>query len=136
MQLTGGLPSGRGSCHLQPLRRHAPATGLHEHAHSRNVVLRVRKVTSDEEVVTEVIPQSGWLWDSKATATRAKLASVGAKPKKALGQNFVTDDNILARIVRESNIQRGDYVLEIGPGTGNLTKHILEVSRGPSHSFQ
>lgn len=69
----------------------------------------------------------GWLWDAKAAATRAKLAAISAKPKKALGQNFVTDDSILARIVRESGVVAGDYVLEVGPGTGNLTKHLLKA---------
>lgn len=73
------------------------------------------------------IPRVGWLWDSKAAQTREKLAAIKAKPKKALGQNFVTDDAILARIVRGSGVEKGDLVIEIGPGTGNLTKHILEA---------
>jgi len=42
-------------------------------------------------------------------------------PKKSLGQNFLIDRNISARIVREFAPQPGDTVVEIGPGEGALT---------------
>ena len=48
------------------------------------------------------------------------------KPKKSLGQNFLNDDSILTKIVESGNIEINDIILEIGPGTGNLTKKILE----------
>ncbi len=44
------------------------------------------------------------------------------KPKKSLGQNFLHDKNIINKIINASNISCNDEVLEIGPGTGNLTK--------------
>ena len=47
------------------------------------------------------------------------------KPKKSLGQNFLIDQNILKKIVSLIKIE-DKFVLEIGPGTGNLTSHILE----------
>jgi Dimethyladenosine transferase (rRNA methylation) len=47
-------------------------------------------------------------------------------PKKNLGQNFLIDENILNIIVNLGNINRDDLVLEVGPGTGNLTEKILE----------
>ena len=47
------------------------------------------------------------------------------KAKKSLGQNFLVDENILKKIVDISEIQDRS-VLEIGPGTGNLTSHILK----------
>jgi 16S rRNA (adenine1518-N6/adenine1519-N6)-dimethyltransferase len=47
--------------------------------------------------------------------------------KKKLGQNFLLDKNIPKKIVRESGIQPGDRVLEIGPGFGALTTAILET---------
>ena len=47
------------------------------------------------------------------------------KPKKSLGQNFLIDNNILNKIIKLSEIYNSD-VVEIGPGTGNLTKKIIE----------
>ena len=47
-------------------------------------------------------------------------------PKKNLGQNFLIDENILNIIVNLGNINSDDLVLEVGPGTGNLTEKILE----------
>lgn len=46
-------------------------------------------------------------------------------PRRSLGQNFLTDDVILADIVSASGIKSGDLVIEVGPGTGNLTRHLL-----------
>ena len=47
------------------------------------------------------------------------------KPKKSLGQNFLIDNNIIEKIVSAKEIKNLN-VLEVGPGTGNLTKFILE----------
>ena len=47
------------------------------------------------------------------------------KAKKSLGQNFLIDKNILEKIVNLVSI-RDKYILEIGPGTGNLTSLILK----------
>ena len=47
------------------------------------------------------------------------------KPKKNLGQNFLHDENIINKIINASEISSDDQVLEIGPGTGNLTKFII-----------
>ena len=47
------------------------------------------------------------------------------KPKKSLGQNFLIDKNIINLIVNLGNIKKDDIILEVGPGTGNLTKEIL-----------
>tara|TARA_B100000609_G_C17112612_1_gene380538 strand:- start:69 stop:854 length:786 start_codon:yes stop_codon:yes gene_type:complete len=47
------------------------------------------------------------------------------KPKKSLGQNFLIDKNVLEKIVT-STIIKDKIVLEIGPGTGNLTSFILK----------
>tara|TARA_B100000989_G_scaffold187980_1_gene141507 strand:+ start:6247 stop:7032 length:786 start_codon:yes stop_codon:yes gene_type:complete len=49
------------------------------------------------------------------------------KPKKSLGQNFLNDKIILEKIVNIISI-RDKNILEIGPGTGNLTAFILEKS--------
>jgi len=47
------------------------------------------------------------------------------KAKKSLGQNFLIDKNILEKIVNLTNI-KNQTILEIGPGTGNLTSLILK----------
>jgi len=49
------------------------------------------------------------------------LAGYDLEPRKSLGQNFLFDDNVLARIVDAADLQPGDEVLEIGPGLGSLT---------------
>ncbi|MEO8512400.1 MAG: 16S rRNA (adenine(1518)-N(6)/adenine(1519)-N(6))-dimethyltransferase RsmA [Ignavibacteria bacterium] len=55
-----------------------------------------------------------------------KLNQNSTRPKKSLGQNYLTDENISRNIVNAFDIQPGDKVLEIGPGKGALTKIILE----------
>ena len=47
------------------------------------------------------------------------------KAKKSLGQNFLIDENILDKIVNVTEI-KNQVVLEVGPGTGNLTSYILQ----------
>ncbi|HEY4496678.1 MAG TPA: 16S rRNA (adenine(1518)-N(6)/adenine(1519)-N(6))-dimethyltransferase RsmA [Candidatus Paceibacterota bacterium] len=47
--------------------------------------------------------------------------------KKSLGQNFLTDISVLKKIVRAVDIKKGDVVVEIGPGHGELTKYLLEA---------
>lgn len=47
-------------------------------------------------------------------------------PRKSLGQNFLIDRNILAKIAEAGHINSGDLVLEIGPGLGALTEILLE----------
>jgi 16S rRNA (adenine1518-N6/adenine1519-N6)-dimethyltransferase len=52
------------------------------------------------------------------------LEQYGLDPKQSLGQNFLSDDNILARIVDAAEVTTTDNVLEIGPGLGSLTEHL------------
>ena len=47
------------------------------------------------------------------------------KAKKSLGQNFLIDREVLEKIVSITDITNKD-VLEIGPGSGNLTTYILK----------
>ena len=47
------------------------------------------------------------------------------KAKKSLGQNFLIDQDILEKIVNTVQIENRE-ILEIGPGSGNLTVHILK----------
>jgi 16S rRNA (adenine1518-N6/adenine1519-N6)-dimethyltransferase len=51
---------------------------------------------------------------------------VSARAKKALGQHFLVDENILGVIDRLAELSRDDVVLEIGPGRGILTRFLAE----------
>ena len=51
------------------------------------------------------------------------------RPDKSLGQNFLTDPNILERIVTIAGITHADSVLEIGAGLGHLTAYLAESAR-------
>ncbi|MFH1451414.1 MAG: 16S rRNA (adenine(1518)-N(6)/adenine(1519)-N(6))-dimethyltransferase RsmA [bacterium] len=51
------------------------------------------------------------------------------RPVKMLGQNFLIDKAIINKLINEATIQKGDAILEIGPGTGNLTQALAEKAR-------
>ena len=52
------------------------------------------------------------------------------KPKKkSLGQNFLIDKNIIKKITEAYPISNESEILEIGPGTGNLTEFILKKNQ-------
>ncbi len=48
------------------------------------------------------------------------------KPRKGLGQNFLSDDEVLSGIADAAGIPAGASVLEVGPGLGALTRHLSE----------
>ena len=52
------------------------------------------------------------------------------KAKKSLGQNFLINEDFLQKIADSLEIKDGDTVVEIGPGTGALTKHLLNSAAG------
>ena len=49
------------------------------------------------------------------------------KPKKYLGQHFLNDENIARKIVNSLSLSGYSNVMEIGPGTGVLTKYLLDL---------
>jgi len=57
------------------------------------------------------------------------------RAKKSLGQNFLIDQNILEQIVDTVDIKNKE-VLEIGPGSGNLTTHILKKNPKKLHVIE
>lgn len=57
------------------------------------------------------------------------LNRLNLKPKKHLGQNFLTDKNIVRKIIATSEISREDIILEIGPGLGALTESLVEKAK-------
>lgn len=58
--------------------------------------------------------------------TKAVLERHGFTFKKSFGQNFLTDTNILQKIVATAEIDKGVNVIEIGPGIGALTEFLAE----------
>jgi 16S rRNA (adenine1518-N6/adenine1519-N6)-dimethyltransferase len=57
---------------------------------------------------------------------RTVLREIRLSPVKTLGQNFLHDQNLARWIVDQAQITADDYVVEIGPGLGALTRSILE----------
>ena len=47
------------------------------------------------------------------------------KPKKSLGQNFLVNSDVIDKIIKCGILENNDNVVEVGPGTGNLSKEII-----------
>jgi 16S rRNA (adenine1518-N6/adenine1519-N6)-dimethyltransferase len=62
----------------------------------------------------------------KLSDIRAALREIRLSPAKTLGQNFLHDQNLARWIVDQAQITPDDYVVEIGPGLGALTRFMLE----------
>ena len=62
----------------------------------------------------------------KLSEIRATLREIHVSPVKTLGQNFLHDQNLARWIVNQAELTADDYVVEIGPGLGALTKLALE----------
>lgn len=60
-----------------------------------------------------------------ARDTRALLEKLELRPRKALGQNFLTDPNIVRKSLQLAGLEPGENVVEIGPGLGTLTRALL-----------
>ncbi|MBI2743862.1 MAG: ribosomal RNA small subunit methyltransferase A [Chlamydiales bacterium] len=53
------------------------------------------------------------------------LQEMGMRPQKKWSQNFLVDGNIIRKIVHAAGAEKGDLILEIGPGPGALTEALL-----------
>lgn len=63
----------------------------------------------------------------KAAELRQLLDRLGVHPSRKLGQNFLVDENMLDALVKAAAPQSAEKVLEIGPGTGVLTRRLLDA---------
>ncbi len=72
-----------------------------------------------------------------ATPSRTKeiLKQYGFSFKKSLGQNFLTEPNILRNIAAAAELEETDRIIEIGPGIGALTEHLAR-SKGEVLAFE
>jgi 16S rRNA (adenine1518-N6/adenine1519-N6)-dimethyltransferase len=79
------------------------------------LTLRLRK----EEAINPVSPSQ----------VRAILKKYQIHCRKSLGQNFLSDENIVQKIVAAARLNPGDVVVEIGPGLGALTRELAKRVR-------
>jgi 16S rRNA (adenine1518-N6/adenine1519-N6)-dimethyltransferase len=57
-------------------------------------------------------------------STKDAIKKFNIRPSKSLGQNFLTDNNIIKRIVDAADVNDNDLVIEIGPGLGGMTSEL------------
>ena len=62
---------------------------------------------------------------AQTTSTRT-MSTARVRLRKRLGQHLLNDPSVARRIVRAADLQPEDAVFEVGPGSGNLTVHLLE----------
>lgn len=60
--------------------------------------------------------------------TKERIRDSQLRYKQQLGQNFLYDDDLLAALVACSGVEKEDDVLEIGPGSGSMTKHLCDAA--------
>ncbi len=60
---------------------------------------------------------------------KQELAEYGLFPKKRLGQHFLVDPNILNKVIRTAQVGKGDIVLEVGPGLGEMTLALARLTK-------
>ena len=72
------------------------------------------------------------------TEIRAALEARGLRPLRQLGQNFLHDRNLAGWLAEQAlaGSLPGDEIVEIGPGLGALTAHLLARSNGRMRGFQ
>ncbi len=59
----------------------------------------------------------------------SRLESSGSTPKRSLGQNFLIDEQVVAKIIGAVNASPGELIIEIGPGLGSLTESLCKMDR-------
>lgn len=67
--------------------------------------------------------------DNILEETRFIMKKYNIKANKSLGQNFLINEEVVKTIVESSKISQNDFVIEIGPGLGTLTKYLLEKAK-------
>lgn len=68
----------------------------------------------------------GYKNNKRGGQSRNLVMMGGLKPSKKLGQNFLVDEEVISEIIEGSSIDESSLVIEIGPGMGALTEHLIE----------
>lgn len=63
------------------------------------------------------------------TSIKKELAEHGLILKKSLGQHFLVDRNILNKVIQTAQVEKGDVVLEVGPGLGEMTLALAQHAK-------
>jgi 16S rRNA (adenine1518-N6/adenine1519-N6)-dimethyltransferase len=93
----------------------------------------------DEPPLETTTPARGGASPMTPPEIRTLLKALGLRPQKGFGQNFLTSESVLRRIVEAGDLTQSDVVVEVGPGLGHLTHHLaryagrvvaLEIDRG------
>jgi len=63
------------------------------------------------------------------TNLKKLLKEHNIEPNKRLGQNFLIDNNIVEKLIKNADIFKDDIILEIGSGLGTLTKEIAKQAK-------
>ncbi|AQS88845.1 dimethyladenosine transferase [Neoasaia chiangmaiensis NBRC 101099] len=74
--------------------------------------------------------------DTPLPSLRAIMTAHGLDARKSLGQHFLLDPGITARIAGLAGDLRGRHVVEIGPGPGGLTRALLETPAETVHAVE
>ncbi len=64
-----------------------------------------------------------------AQETIELLKKYNFNTRKRFGQNFLIDEHVLSKIINAASLTKDDFVLEIGPGLGTMTKSLCENAR-------
>lgn len=64
----------------------------------------------------------------RRTELQALFRREGLRPRRSLGQNFLTDPNLLDFVVRQAEVSRDDVILEVGTGTGGLARPLARAA--------
>ncbi len=57
------------------------------------------------------------------------LSEYQLSPNKTLGQHFIIDDHFAERLVALADIQKNDIIVEVGPGLGAITRHLISQAK-------
>lgn len=63
------------------------------------------------------------------SALKQRLIDMGIEPKRSLGQNFLTNEHVIEKIIAQSKAQLKNQLIEIGPGPGSLTDHLKPLTQ-------
>ena len=66
--------------------------------------------------------------DPRLPSLSETIRAHGLDARKSLGQHFLLDANLIARIARQAGDLAGRHVIEVGPGPGGLTRALLETA--------